>query len=572
MYTITCDGNPLLDLRLESLILHNPKVIVEANTVGSCSFKIYTNHPYYHELQKLKSIVEVADEYGVIFRGRITDDTVDFYNGKAVDLEGLMAFFNDSIVRPYIFPDDFLGNDEYIAAAESGNVIEFFLKWLIDNHNSQVEPFQRFKLGKVTVSDPNNYLSRSDTGYNSTWSVLSSKLFGSTLGGYLCIRYEPDGNYIDYLQEFELTNFQEIRFGENLLDIITETDATTTYSAIIPLGVEIKGTEENNDTKKLLTISGIADGDITDDIVKVGDTLYSRSAVDAYGWIYAPVSETTWEDVTEESNLLTKGQSYLENTAIRLSSTVEIKAVDLHYSDSQIESFRIYRNIRVTSEPHEQKGTLPLTKLEIDVINPQNTIITIGNKKLTLTDMNNRQMSTAIDRIQTAEKDVEETRQQVSEVNQQVVIETTEILNTCNEIILGALESYVKTSNYEEFKETVETQLSILAGEIVMKFETTTEHIENVNGDLQLTVDTLGKYFEFTENGLKIKSGSNDMSLTIDNDVITFEKNGQQFGWWDGVDFHTGNIFVNVDEKAQFGNFAFVPRSDGSLSFLKVGE
>lgn len=571
MYTVKCGDYPLLDLRDENLILHSPKVSVEVNKVGGASFTIYNNHPYYHEMQKMKSIVEIADEYGIIFRGRITDDTIDFYNGKAVDLEGLMAFFNDSIVRPYTFPDDFLGNDEYIAAAESGNVVEYFLKWLIDNHNSQVEPFQQLKLGRVTVSDVNNYITRSDAEYNSTWSVLSSKLFGSALGGYLCIRYEADGNYIDYLSEFELTNIQEIVFGENLLDIITETDASTTYSAIIPIGAELEG-QKSDDVKKRLTIESLADGDITSDIVKVGDTLYSKQAVEAYGWIYAPISETTWEDVKEPENLITNGKNYLTNTAINLNNTIEVKAVDLHYSDQLIQSFRIYRNINVVSKPHDYEGTFPLTKLDLDLLNPQNTVITIGNKKLTLTDMNNRQMSTAIDRIQTVKKDVEETKQQVSEVNQQVVIETTEILNTCNEIILGALESYVKTANYEEFKETVETQLSIMAGEIVLKFETTTEHIENVNSDLQLTVDTLGKYFEFTENGLKIKSGSNDMSLTIDNDVITFEKNGQQFGWWDGVDFHTGNIFVNVDEKAQFGNFAFVPRSDGSLSFLKVGE
>ena len=61
------------------------------------------------------------------------------------------------------------------------------------------------------------------------------------------------------------------------------------------------------------------------------------------------------------------------------------------------------------------------------------------------------------------------------------------------------------------------------------------------------------------------------MTLELDNDMIKFKKNGVQFGWWDGVDFHTGNIVVEVNERAQFGNFAFVPRSDGSLMFLKVG-
>jgi hypothetical protein len=106
-----------------------------------------------------------------------------------------------------------------------------------------------------------------------------------------------------------------------------------------------------------------------------------------------------------------------------------------------------------------------------------------------------------------------------------------------------------------------------------LKFTETTTQIENVNGDLQETITTISKYFDFSlENGLIIKAGENQMQLQLDNDIISFRKNGQEFGWWDGVDFHTGNIVIDVNERAQFGNFAFVPRSDGSMSFLKVGD
>jgi hypothetical protein len=104
-----------------------------------------------------------------------------------------------------------------------------------------------------------------------------------------------------------------------------------------------------------------------------------------------------------------------------------------------------------------------------------------------------------------------------------------------------------------------------------MNFTTTTEQITNVDGDLQAVIEKLEKHFEFTADGLTIRGSENSMNLILDNDVIRFMKNGQQFGWWDGVDFHTGNIVVEVNERAQFGNFAFVPRSNGSLSFLKVG-
>lgn len=573
MYQIKCDEYPLLDLRDEELILYNPKVHLEVNTVGGCNFTIYKDHPYFDKLQRMKSVFEVSDEIGVIFRGRMTDDSTDFHNGKAVDLEGAMAFFNDSVIRSYNFPEDFLEDSEYIAAAESGNVVSFFLGWLIKQHNSQVQDFQKFKLGEVTVSDPNNYITRADSGYSSTWEVLKTKLFDSSLGGYLCIRYEDDGNYIDYLSDFTLTNTQVIEFGENLLDITTKTEASETYSAIIPIGALIEtASDDGTETAKDLTIEGIADGDINEDIVKVGDTLYSRSAVAAYGWIYAPVSETTWQDVTEAQNLIRKGVEWLTGTGMMLSNTVNITAVDLHYSDAEIRSFRIYRNIRVLSTPHDLSSVYQLKKLDIDVLNPQNTKISIGDTKLTLTEINKKLQTDTIERIQSVEKDIEENRSEVTEVKNQIITESTQIINTCNEIILGALESYVETSNYEEFRETVEAQLQILSDEINMTFTTTTEQITNVDGDLQAKFTELYKYITFNENGITIGDGESGLTLNIDNDIISFEKNGTQFGWWDGVDFHTGNIVVEVNERAQFGNFAFVPRSDGSLSFLKVGD
>lgn len=168
----------------------------------------------------------------------------------------------------------------------------------------------------------------------------------------------------------------------------------------------------------------------------------------------------------------------------------------------------------------------------------------------------------------------EDVDQSISDATNEVRVEIAEqnasIITTCNSIILSALESYVETSNYDEFKSTVETQLSIMAGEIAMNFASTTERIDGVDSDLQSEVSKWNKYITFSEDGINISAGKNAMSIRIDNDIIRFEKDGIIYGWWDGIDFHTGNIVVDVNERAQFGNFAYVPRSDGSLSFLKV--
>lgn len=160
----------------------------------------------------------------------------------------------------------------------------------------------------------------------------------------------------------------------------------------------------------------------------------------------------------------------------------------------------------------------------------------------------------------------------MDEVNQSVNEHSTSFVETCEQLIFSAMERYVETGDYEEFKSAVESRFSILADEISMSFTTATDQITNVDGDLQAKFTQLYKYISFSDEGIKIGSGNNAITLRVDNDMIVFEKNGVQFGYWDGNDFYTGNIVVRVNERAQFGNFAFVPRSDGSLMFLKVGD
>ena len=405
MYRLTCDGIPLLDWRDDELILVNPKVKLEVNTVGEGSFTIYKNHPHYDRIKKLKSVFEVSDDNGVIFRGRATGDTIDLDHGKQVDLEGAMAYFNDSVVRPFSFPADFEENADYIAAAKSGNVVAFFLGWLIDNHNSQVQDFQKMKLGIVTVTDPDNYITRYTSDYASTWETLKPRLFESALGGYLCIRYEADGNYIDYLSEFTETNEQEIVYSENLLALKNETEATDIYSAIIPIGA------------LGLTLEGLADGNVTDDIVKVGDTLYSKKAVEEYGWIYAPITETTWDDVVNDTDLRAIGVEKLTSGTVA-KNAIEASAVDLHFTDEQVQSLRIYKNVNVYSAPHGLAESFPLKKLEIELLKPQNTKITVGKTFQTLTDQRTE-----------IEEEVKKQYSKLSKTDEQIKLEVQDEIN-----------------------------------------------------------------------------------------------------------------------------------------------
>ena len=548
------------------MIVNNPKCKLEVNKVGEASFSIYASHPFYGHLQKMRSIFEILEDGHVIFRGRMTEDTKDFDNIKVVDIEGVGAFFNDSIIRPFSFPESFLDDEGYIAAAASGNVIEFFLGWLIEQHNSQVEDFQKFKLGNVTVSDPNNYLSRSSTDYASTWETLKSKLFDSGLEGYFCFRYEEDGNYIDYLADFELTNVQRVKFGENLLDLSTESDAAAVCSAVIPLGKKRKEIDANTDDDSRLTISALPDGDVTEDIYKEGDMLISRSALDLYGFICAKPKDTTWDDVTLAENLRNNGIEYLTTKATKLSNTISITAVDLHFSDEEIAAFRIYRYILVESAPHGHKDKYKLTKLDIDILNPQNTKITLGDTKLSMTDINRGTKQSLEEKVETITKQTSSQGVDLSEVQSIVSSQSSSLVTTCEDIIFSAMSDYVETGNYSSFKETVEAQLKIMADEISLNFTNTIDQIENVNGDLQEKFNTITKYFTFDIDGLTIGQTDNPYRVVIDNDRFSMQSNGVEVLWLDGegkahipeLDVTTKlNLFGFVVNKDEDGNVIF---------------
>lgn len=142
-------------------------------------------------------------------------------------------------------------------------------------------------------------------------------------------------------------------------------------------------------------------------------------------------------------------------------------------------------------------------------------------------------------------------------------------LDNEGQMYLGDENNYLKY--YKD--ENGNHKLDISADSIVFGVQQhTIDDLQEENEKLREKLSQYEKYFSFTENGFSISDagGQNRAELLLDSGIISFKKNGETYGWWDGVDFHTGNIVVEVNERAQFGNFAFIPRSDGSLSFLKV--
>ena len=512
MYQLKYKDYILYDPRLveNNLIIRDPSVKLAVGKAGSMDFVVNADHPYLSNLRRMSGLVELLDGDSPIYRGRITRDTKDFYGAHKIETEGIMAVLNDSIIPPFNFPEDFAEDDSYKAAAASGNVVDFFFRWILAQHNSQVSTEQQIKPGVCTVTDSNNYITRSSDEYATAMSTISDKLIKSALGGYILIRYEDDGNYLDYYAALPLTNTQSVEFAENLLDLSSETDGTNIYTAILPEG------------KDGLTIEALSDGELTDDLVKSGLTIYSKSGVAAYGRITRHIK---WDDVTVAANLQTKAKAALADNGLSMPETITCKAVDLGWQDG-IQHFRVGRMTALFSTPHGYSASYPLMELEPDILDPGNTQITLGATQQTYT-------GAQIDAKRETDERIESTRQEISErvdeSSSQVIQATqqqiTDLQQNVNSIILSALENYVETGDFNSYKEEVSTKLSVLTDQLSIDITKVTERIDNVNGDLQAKYDSITKAFRFTSDGLIIGESGNEILLRLDNDVLQFVRN-----------------------------------------------
>ncbi len=366
MYRVYADDTLIYDSELEDYKINKGSISLEVNKSGSFSFSIYPDHFYYDKFVKMKTIIKVTRTDEIIFRGRILNDTTDYFNNKVITCEGELGFFNDSIIRPFSF---------------QGSPENLFRKF-IEEHNSQVDDFKKFKIGACTVIDPNNYIIRENSAYETALSNMSSRLTNGLLGGYFVITHEnnDDTPTINYLADYSMKDSQVVEFGSNLKNYTKTVKAENMMTAIIPLGATL-----DDESEKRLTIESVNEGK---------DYICDEQAVNDYGFILKTVE---WDDVTEAENLLKKAKDYLDNV-INQDITIELTAIDLHLLNKNIKAFSLGDYIKVISAPHKVNTTMMCSKQTVDLLNPDNDSIILGATLSTLSGNNASSEASFIDK------------------------------------------------------------------------------------------------------------------------------------------------------------------------------
>ena len=533
MIQVYADGKLIHDTRLATHPILGLSTTTGENKGGTASIVLPPDHPAYSALVSHRTVVECYRDGRLGFRGRALTPKDDLLNRRTWLCEGELCFFQDGTSRPYLHQD----TPEAIFTA------------IVEDYNSQVEDFKKFRIGDVTVTDANNYVRIESEKAEQCLDTLNKLV--SRCGGYIVFTTAEDGaRVINWYADPGFRSNQVIEFGENLLDFSRDGASTDLATIIVPYGAVDEATGKHID------ITSVNSG---------RDYLVDDEAKALRGSISRPVY---WDDVTLPENLLRKAQEWLvqhRNVITRLSLT----AADLSRMGKDIDDFRVGDTIRVRSKPHQLDEDFRLTDYTDNWLNPSQSHISLGKSITSLTDADVAGDNASMSELQRVTHKVK------ADYNLNLanaLAETERILSsliqqTSEAIRLEVAETY--TTN-DQLTASISTSMTQLSDSFTFTFNQLQTVVDATDQATRDHISEQEQYIRFENGNIVLGEVGNAITLTLENNLIVFKKNGVRFGWWDGVDFHTGNIVVEVNERAQFGNFAAIPRSNGSLSWLKV--
>lgn len=582
-YEIYCDQYILHDIRTEKYRVTNAVLTEELSKVKELTFQIYSEHPYFDKIDMLIPNIKVEKDNNTIFKGRVININQSMDNSKQITCESSFAFLFDSIIRPYSFqgtPKDLFqyfinshntqvgtfekttdisiqSNKVYFKYNESN----FLYEQILDPNASEIDNYYEINgdkivlIGKLTGAnlDNNDYINRSSTDYISTFESLESKIL-DTVGGYLFERYENNFTFIDWVDDFkngenQIIAGQTIEFGKNLMDLFVDNDASTTYSVVIPLGTEI---ENEDGTKERLTIKEVNSGK---------DYLISETALANYGWIVAPISDTTWDDVTLASNLKTKGEDYLSEIAVMLKSTLELNSFDLSILDKNINSFKLGEYVIVKSTFHNISKTYLLSKKVTSINDAASMTVTLGEIKNTLTGIQLNDNKDNITRVENMLGDYVLNKDITSIVEEK--IENSSIIQQIPEQVLIQVET--EYTSKEEFLNTVSLfSVDLDLYNLTIPVNTDKKPIESKTYEIGFYCYFKGIQVSVTptssssNTGINLTFATGKINLTVDSNTAISNLTNEfviNFDYVDGTEGYTvqKKVIVVLAEKGEVG-------------------
>ena len=228
--------------------------------------------------------------------------------------------------------------------------------------------------------------------------------------------------------------------------------------------------------------------------------------------------------------LRTRAAQYISDNAI---STPK-DSLDIDYAmDATIGSVRLCDTVSCLYMALGVQATAKVVKTVYDALLERYKSITLGSIRSNFADSYAQQTQNLTRRIRNIESDYTSTGEAREIVTEEITTGTA-FVQRAESIIATALDEYVRTGDFETFRSSVITQLSVQAGEIEANFESTSTSISTLSGQTEQQFASIRSFIRLLatqtdehgtitqQGGIVIGESSSDIKLKLENDILYF--------------------------------------------------
>lgn len=364
-----------------SRLILNPSLELTINDAGSFSFTILPNHLYYNDIEPMYTDIFVYSEGVELFRGRVTNYTVDINRQKSVTCEGDLGYLSDAIFKLY--------NGE----KKTKKVYAFF-KDVIEAYNSAVSVTYGSISGDENVTRRRTFaegitsniqdmvaknkqdptVTVEETAYKDAKSYIDELI--STYGGYVRTKRLNTGTVVvEYLDSYTAKNPQVIYYGGTLQSMSISNSPGDICTVLIPEG-DAPEDSSGSSKKENITLSSAKaykDGGFVHSAKS--DELVWADGVVKYGRI---MKVQSFNGITKANSLLTRSILFMKEMIKTIEGSITVKALDMHLLNKEWRPIYIGDSLVVESTLHRFRKEMMCMGIRYDLTSPENTEYTLS--------------------------------------------------------------------------------------------------------------------------------------------------------------------------------------------------
>jgi len=142
------------------------------------------------------------------------------------------------------------------------------------------------------------------------------------------------------------------------------------------------------------------------------------------------------------------------------------------------------------------------------------------------------------------------------------------LVKTQEDITATVAEKYYLKEDTEALISEVSTQVELTKGSMDIQFTQFSQDIQAAAEGTDAQFEEIRKYIRFVDGKILLGEVGNELELEIANDRISFLQDGAEVAYFSNRKLYVTD--TQIMHSLQLGNFAFMPRDNGNLSFKKI--